>query len=59
MGKAKPETVAKYHAEYLKTYYLMLRIDEDAELLKYIEEDGRRPSEIFRDALRMYMKEVG
>lgn len=58
MGKAKNETVAKYHAEYLKTYYLMLRRDEDEALLQYIEDSDLKPSELFRRALREYMKGV-
>lgn len=58
MGKAKNETVMKYHKEYLRTYYLMLRRDSDAELLKYIEESDLKPSELFRLAVRRYMKEV-
>jgi len=58
MGKAKPETVAKYHQEYLRTYYLMLRVDDDEELLDYIFNCGIKPSELFRRAIRSYMKEV-
>ena len=55
MGKAKNETVAKYHAEHFKTYRLSLRKDTDAELLEYIQKSDIPVTELFRSALRMYM----
>ena len=59
MGKAKPETVAKYHQEHLKRYCLMLRKDEDESLIDYIMDSDIQVSELFRKAMRMYMKEMG
>lgn len=58
MGKAKNETVAKYHKEHLKRYCLMLRKDDDEHLINYIAESDIQVSELFRRALRMYMEEV-
>ena len=59
MGKAKNETVAKYHAEHFKRYCLMLRKDEDEALINYIMDSDIQVSELFRQAMRMYMEEMG
>lgn len=57
MGKAKPETVAKYHKEHLRKFCVMFRRDEDEAILEYLEQCGERPSDVLRKAMRMYMKE--
>lgn len=55
MGKAKNETVAKYHREHFNTYSLNFRRDEDADLLEFIDNSEVPVSEIFRQAFRLYM----
>ena len=58
MGNNKKETVARYHREHYDQYRIMFRKEEDAALLKYIEESESSASEILKQAMKLYMEKA-